>query len=70
MLFKNLWLFLYRFKMLKVLGLHSKLIRPLIGSNLVCRMSPVVSTAAAGLNKRDFHVTPTKLGGGDHEFIV
>ncbi len=58
-----------KFRMFKVLGLHCKLIRPLIGSNLVSRLSPVVSTAA-GLVKRDFHVTPTKLGGGDHEFIV
>lgn len=54
--------------MLKVLGLHSKLIRPLInGSSLATRTTPVVST---GLIKRDFHATPTKLGGGDHEFIV
>ena len=54
--------------MLKALGLNSKFIRPIIGSNLVQRISiPVINN---NLIKRDFHATISKLGGGDHEFIV
>jgi len=57
-------------EMLKALGLHSKFIRPIIGSNLVQRISLPIIVNNNNLIKRDFHATTSKLGGGDHEFIV
>ena len=43
------------------------LVRPLIGLNLVTKLSPIVAT---NLPKREIHITTKKLGGGDQEFIV
>lgn len=54
-------------KMLKALGTY-KLIRPIISG--VAPLASRLAAPSANVVSREFHATPAKLGGGDHEFVV